>query len=229
MNPVAIEYGLMILRWIHFFSGVTWIGLLYYFNFIQGSFFAEIDAQTKTVATAKLVPRALLYFRYAALFTFLAGVLILGLKGHQAGFGIYSTSWGLSILVGSLLGTVMFLNVWLVIWPNQKIVIASAQQVLAGGTANPEAAAAGARALLASRTNTMFSGPMLLFMGIASHFSFAIGENQTPVWATVLAIVALLELNALKGKLGPLTTVRGVIHCAAALAIVLFCVVRFLA
>ncbi len=229
MNPVVVDYSLMVLRWIHFFVGVTWIGLLYYFNFIQGAFFAEIDGPTKNIAISKLVPRALLYFRMAALYTFLAGVLILGLKGHQAGFGIYSTSWGVSILVGSLLGTIMFLNVWLIIWPNQKIVIANANQILAGGAPNPAAAAAGARALLASRTNTMFSGPMLLFMGMASHFSFSLSGNSTPLWAAVLVVVGALELNAIKGKLGPMTTVRGVIHCAFALAIVLFAVVKFLA
>ncbi len=228
MNSTAMEYVQLILRWVHFFTGVTWIGLLYYFNFVQGPFFAEADANTKNVAFSKLVPRALLYFRWAAMYTFLAGLLILGLKGHLAGMDIYSTSWGLCILTGSLLGTIMFLNVWLIIWPNQKILIANANAVLAGQAANPAAAAAGAKATLASRTNVLFSGPMLLFMGMASHYAFSVEGGATVRWVVLLVIIGALELNAIKGKLGPLTTVRGVIHCAIALAVVLFAVVKFL-
>ncbi len=223
------ELILMVLRWIHFLVGVTWIGLLYYFNFIQGSFFAEADANTKNVAIVKLVPRALWYFRWAALYTFLAGVLILGYKGHMAGFGIYSTSWGVNILIGALMGTFMFLNVWLIIWPNQKIVIANATNILAGKPADPAAAAAGAKATLASRTNTLFSGPMLLFMGMASHYNYAVKGNLTVLWIAILVIVGGIELNAIKGKTGPMTTVKGVIHCSVALAVVLFLVVKFLA
>src|SRR5256885_15981569 len=69
-----------LLRWLHFLSGITWIGLLYYFNFVQGPFFAEADASTKSVATQKLVPRALWWFRWAAALTFLSGLAILGLR-----------------------------------------------------------------------------------------------------------------------------------------------------
>ncbi len=100
--------GLMfIFRWIHFLAGITWIGVLYYFNFIQGPFFNEIDAPTKSTAVQKLVPRALWWFRWGAMFTFFSGWLIIGLKGHNAGFEIYSTSWGIMILSGATLGTLM--------------------------------------------------------------------------------------------------------------------------
>jgi uncharacterized membrane protein len=229
MSFLLSDLFLVIVRWIHFFSGVTWIGLLYYFNFIQGSFFAEIDGPTKNIAISKLVPRALLYFRWAALYTFLAGAYILMAKGHQAGFGIYTTSWGVNILIGALMGTLMFLNVWLIIWPNQKIVIANATNLIAGKPADPAAAAAGAKATLASRTNTLFSGPMLLFMGMASHFNYAVTGNLTVLWIAILVIVGAIEINAIKGKTGPMTTVRGVIHCSFALTIILFAVVKFLA
>src|SRR5213593_4545583 len=162
-----------LLRWIHFLSGITWIGLLYYFNFVQGPFFAEADGPTKSAATQKLVPRALWWFRWGAVFTFLSGVAILGLRRAS-----WSDPWGMTILSGAAFGTLMFLNVWLVIWPKQKIVIANAVATAGGGQANPAAAGAGRRAFLASRTNVVFSFPMLFFMGAASHFPLNATGNR---------------------------------------------------
>ena len=158
-------------RWIHFLAGITWIGLLYYFNFVQVPFFAETEAPVRSGAIAKLVPRALWWFRWGAMFTFLSGLAIILLRIVQGGGAVMSTSWGVTISIGALLGILMFLNVWLIIWPNQKIVIASTQAVLAGGQADPAAAGAGAKAFVASRTNTLFSIPMLFFMAAASHLT----------------------------------------------------------
>ena len=124
-------------RWIHFFAGIAWIGLLYYFNFVQTEYFKEADPAAKASAISKLVPRALGWFRYGALFTFLSGLALAGFLGAATNF---------YISIGMLLGTLMFLNVWLIIWPNQKTVIASNEQVLAGGEPMPEAAAALGRA-----------------------------------------------------------------------------------
>ena len=138
-----------LLRWGHFLAGITWIGLLYYFNFVQGEWFKETEANVKSAAIQKLVPRALWWFRWAAMLTFLTGLLIILLKGHQGGWGIFTTSWGITILTGATLGTLMFLNVWLIIWPSQKVVIASAVQVAGGGQAIPEAPARAAKAGLA--------------------------------------------------------------------------------
>src|SRR6185503_1869849 len=105
---------------LHFFFGVTWIGHLYYFNFVQGAFFAETDAATKSNAIQKLVPRALWWFRWGAMWTLVTGLVMLLAKGHQAGgMEIYSTSWGVAILTGGLFGLTMWANVWFVIWPNQ--------------------------------------------------------------------------------------------------------------
>src|SRR4051812_36932736 len=171
----SVDGLLFVLRWLHFFFGITWIGLLYYFNFVQGPFFAETDASTKSNAIQKLVPRALWWFRWGAMFTMLTGITYLGIKGHQNGHAIYATSWGVSIVTGAVLGLLMWANVWFIIWPNQKIVIASATQAAKGGKAIPEAAAAGARAGVASRTNTLFSIPMLFFMGAASHLPIEMG------------------------------------------------------
>ncbi len=96
--------GLMILRWLHFMFGITWIGLLYYFNFGQGAFFAEADAATKSAATQKLVPRALWWFRWGAMGTFVVGLLILLNNWMLLGSGFVSSSYGVSILTGSILG-----------------------------------------------------------------------------------------------------------------------------
>ena len=109
----------------------------------------------------------------------------------------------------------MLANVWRVIWPNQQIVIANAVATAGGGQANPAAAGAARRAFLASRTNVVFSFPMLFFMGAASHFTLPAGGNRG-LWAVVLlVIIALLEINALVGTTGPtkkpIETVRGVI------------------
>jgi uncharacterized membrane protein len=221
---------MFILRWFHLFFGITWIGLLYYFNFVQGAFFAETDAATKSNAIQKLVPRALWWFRWAAMFTMLTGVFYLTSKGHRDGHAIYTTSWGISIILGAVLGLVMWFNVWFVIWPNQKIVIQSTTQVAQGGKALPEAAAAGAKAALASRHNVLFSIPMLFFMGAASHLPVAVNPaaNLGVLTAVYAIIIAGLEFNALKGKMGPLTSVKGVIHCGFALAVVFYLLLELL-
>ena len=212
---------LFVLRWIHFLAGVTWIGLLYYFNFVQGPFFAETDATTRSNATQKLVPRALWWFRWSAALTFLSGVVVLALRRAS-----WSDPWGLTILTGAAFGTVMLANVWRVIWPNQRIVIANAVATAGGGQANPAAAGAARRAFLASRTNVVLSFPMLFFMGAASHFTLPAGGHRG-LWAVVLlVIIALLEINALVGTTGPakkpIETVRGVIVTGVITALVVY-------
>ncbi|HXH32132.1 MAG TPA: urate hydroxylase PuuD [Bacteriovoracaceae bacterium] len=215
---------IMILRWIHFFAGVAWIGHLYYFNFVQGAFLAEVDAPVKNVTLAKLAPRALWWFRWGAMFTFLSGMAMLSIVGKDLAGDFFQTPYGIYIYTGSLMGLLMFLNVWLIIWPRQKVIVASALSVIGGGAANPEAAKLGPGALLASRTNVLFSIPLLFFMGASRHLSLSIPENFSPaaVLGVVTAVILLLELNAIKGKLGPMTTVKGVIHCGLALLVVLY-------
>ena len=215
----AKEIILFLFRWGHVLFGITWIGMLYYFNFVQAEYFKEADPAALPDAKAKLAPRALWWFRWGAMFTFLTGLIMLGIRGSGV---------TLDITIGSVMGILMFLNVWLIIWPNQKIVIASNEQIKAGGEAKPEAAAAAPKAGLASRTNTLFSIPMLFFMGSSAHFSHGgLAGNSTPLIAA-LAIIAVLELNAIFGKQGPLTTVRGVIGCGFALTAVLVALVEFL-
>src|SRR5438552_16509006 len=183
-EPMALassEGWLLLLRWIHFLAGITWIGLLYYFNFVQTPFFAETDAGVRSGAIQRLVPRTLWWFRWGAMFTFLSGWLIILHRMGQGGF--FAGSYGWAILTGGLLGTIMWANVWFVIWPKQQIVIQNAVDVAAGKPANPAAAAAGARGGLASRTNVVFSIPMLLFMGSASHFPMPMPSSAPVFWA----------------------------------------------
>lgn len=200
-------------RWAHVLVGITWIGLLYYFNFVQVPAFAEFDAGSRNVAVDKLASRALWWFRWAAAATFAFGIMILLLqqgtddKPLLFDMDYYKTPSGISILTGVLLGITMFFNVWLVIWPGQKVVIANARNVIAGGEADPNAAAVGRKALLASRQNTIFSFPMLFFMVGTSHFFSGFGfdtsqgQNRAFYWVFVIVMWSLLEANCL-GYLG---------------------------
>src|SRR6266436_5413918 len=206
-----------LLRWLPYLGGITWIGLLYYFNFVQGPFMAEADPAAKSTATQKLLPRALVWFRGGAIVTFLTGLAILGKRLGESplGAGAWSTPWAITILTGALFGTLMFFNVVLVIWPKQQIVIASAKAAASGGQANAAAPVAARRAFLASRTNVVFSIPMLFFMGAASHFTLPAGGNQAAYWASVIVVAALLEINALTATTGtttkPIEKITGVI------------------
>ena len=201
MEIFTQQGGEFLSRWAHYLSGVTWIGLLYYFNFVQVPAFADFEAGARTEAIRKLVPRALWWFRWAAVLTVLSGLSILAFSPLYRIDGIWKTPVGYSISTGILLALVMFANVWGVIWPNQRIVISSAEGVAAGREADPAAAAAGRKALLASRTNVVFSIPMLFFMAATSHFagSFDLAEGgKRATYAVVaLLLVVALELNAL--------------------------------
>jgi len=192
--------GVILSRWAHCLAGITWIGILYYFNFVQVPSFAAFDAGARNEATAKLVPRALWWFRWGAMLTLLSGISILAFQDQFDG-DYFKTPSGVSIATGILLALVMFSNVWFVIWPAQKRVIANAQNVLAGGEADPAAAGFGRRGLLASRTNTLFSIPMLFFMAATSHFApfhtAASSGKRGSFLGIMVFITAILELNAL--------------------------------
>jgi uncharacterized membrane protein len=220
---------LFLFRWLHFLSGVAWIGMLWYFNFVQTPFFgSELGGGVKGAMTRGLVPNALWWFRWGAMFTFLTGLTIIlmmwGMRGMNLG-SPYMTK----ILTGGLMGTLMWANVWFVIWPAQKVVIASAEQIAGGGQAIPEAAARGARAGTASRINTLFSIPMLFFMGSASHLpSFLLEPSLAVYWLVALVVILAVEAQALIGPglatQKPLTSVSGTIHAGLALTLVLYVV-----
>jgi hypothetical protein len=230
MDIVTSLYGWeFLLRYFHFLAGVAWIGVLWYFNLIQTPFFGtELGGQAKSAMTRGLVPNALWWFRWGAMFTFLTGWTIVLLKLHSGvslGDG-YMTR----ILTGGIMGTFMWANVWFVIWPAQQVVIANAEKVAAGGEADPAAAARGARAGLASRTNTLFSIPMLFFMVAAANLPQLatpdVGGGVALYWICALVVILAVEANALIGPglstQKPLASVRGTLHAGVILAIVLY-------
>jgi uncharacterized membrane protein len=227
-----------VFAWIHFLAGVAWIGLLYYFNLVHGAYMAEAPAEAKPGAVRMLLPRALFWFRWGAVFTLLSGLAIIaakmGVSVHNGGTAgdVMKSSWGAGISLGATLGIFMFLNVWLVIWPNQKVVIASANAVAGGGQADPKAADAGARAFLASRANFLFSIPMLFFMG-NHRLNFFSGENGGPKMSVgvplgiCLALIVLFEVIALTGKrnAGPAKMLEkhvAVIHIGLVLTLIFY-------
>lgn len=213
-----MDYVEFLFRWGHLLFGITWIGMLYYFNFVQGGYFKAATPEALADAKAKLAPNALWWFRWGAMFTFITGVVLLGLIGNRV---------NAYIIVGALMGTFMFLNVWLVIWPNQQIAL---------GMKSGDGPAAAAKALLASRTNTLFSGPMALGMLASVHYpspvssvggqAIAVNGASLGLWISI-AIVLALEANALFGKQGPMASVKGVIHCSIALALILGATLQF--
>ena len=144
-------------RWLHILAGIMWIGLLYYFNFVQVPALAEAAKDnTGGGITKHVAPRALFYFRWGALVTWLAGATILGAHFLEAFLFMKPTYYPIG--VGAWLGTIMLFNVWVLIWPNQ-------QKILGFKSAtDAEKAKARRVAFLASRTNTMLSIPMIFFM-----------------------------------------------------------------
>lgn len=202
-------------RWFHVIAGVTWIGLLYYFNFVQGEYFKEAEASAKADATAKLAPRALWWFRWGAMLTLLTGLYLIAIMGK--GVNQYIT-------LGAVMGIFMFLNVWLVIWPAQKIVT---------GIVPGDIAKAAPKAGLASRTNTLFSMPMLFGMLGSKHGAFSTagfeGINFSDMGFVIpLALIVALQINALIGRMGPMASVMGVIHMSLLLTAAIFGLVHFL-
>ena len=181
-------------RSLHVLFGIAWIGLLYYFNFVQAEYVKIADPDAKADVFKKLAPNALWWFRWAALFTFLTGVILL----HQIYVRI-----GTEIILGATMGTIMMLNVWGIIWRNQKIVL---------GMKEGDAAAAGAKAGLASRTNTLFSVPMLMYMVYSVHGgNVGMGISMNALYVG-LGIILAIEANAIWGKMVPaITSVRAVI------------------
>ena len=140
-------------RWLHVLSGVMWIGILYYFNFVQIPNMPNIPDDQKPAITKVIAPEALFWFRWAAMSTIVTGLILAWLNGYLVD----------AITIGMWLGTIMWFNVWFIIWPNQKIALGMVEADAAGK------AAAGRTAMLFSRTNTLLSIPMLYCMVAAQN------------------------------------------------------------
>jgi uncharacterized membrane protein len=197
-------------RMAHVIVAIMWMGLLWFFNFVQVPSFAEMEVAARNNALDKLTWRALWWFRWAAMATVVFGLLIIAVEGgsnYAYNGDFWRSTAGVTLLIGILFGFIMLYNVWMVIWPAQQIVIANARNVQAGGEADPNAPAAGRAGAMASRQNTIFSLPLLVFMVGASHFySFAHFHNfpsnpKVGLWLLYLligvAVAAVLEANAL--------------------------------
>jgi uncharacterized membrane protein len=165
-NPAGLDaiFWQAVFRWMHVFFGILWIGLLYYFNFVQIRVMPQIPAELKPGVSKYIAPEALFWFRWAALATWLMGIIL----AINRGFLIQAFSLGATegfavpghtfIGIGMWLATIMFINVWGVIWPNQKIALGIVE-------ADADAKAKAARtAMLFSRINTLLSIPMLVTM-----------------------------------------------------------------
>jgi uncharacterized membrane protein len=201
---------LQVLRWTHFFFGIAWIGHLYYFNFVQGHAEKALAGDQKKVVVPNFRGRAIWWFRWGAMITFLTGILYIlyqEVVARQSFFGGWlsfseggagpSNIW---ILFGGLLGTVMWYNVWFKIWPRQQIIIAS----VAGQREKPaDFDALVAAAGKFSRINTYLSVPMLFGMGGRSHFPVAKTWLEAIVWMAGVFAVGLFIAHHLLTKVGP--------------------------
>ena len=160
-------------RWLHIVAGVMWIGLLYYFNFVQVPAMAAANADKDGPGPAAIgkyvAPRALFWFRWSALATWLTGAAYLAMAPQYSLHGAFTLGIGAhnvsltAIGFGAWLGTIMLLNVWGLIWPNQKKILGMVP------ASDAEKATARRVAFLASRTNTLLSIPMLMFMQAGAH------------------------------------------------------------
>lgn len=184
----------LIVRWLHVIAGITWIGHLYFFNLVNVPLQGSLDDAAKKAVNPQLMPRALWWFRWGAMVTFLAGLALFVLTYfYTPGVGLGATSLlmetgrmtqrAMWILFGMLLGTVMWFNVWFIIWPIQK-------KLLTGKASPEEAPKLRKLAALTSRVNTFLSGPMLFAMLAPSHYGamsfpalgMAIGVGVLAVW-----------------------------------------------
>ena len=193
-------------RAFHILFGIAWIGLLYYFNFVQTEYVKIADPDAKADFMKKLAPNALWWFRWAAFFTFLTGLIL---------FYQITARIGTEIILGATMGTLMMLNVWGIIWRNQKIVL---------GMKDGDVPAAAAKAGLASRTNTLFSVPMLMYMVYSAHAqgSYLVLDDWNMTSLIIgLAIIFAIEANAIWGKMLPaIASVKAVITSSFVLAVI---------
>lgn len=194
----------LLVRWLHVIAGIIWIGHLYFFNFVNVPLQGVLDDATKKAVNPKLMPRALWWFRWGAMITFLAGLVLFTLTYMYTpgqGFGsngLFRDAEGLTgravwILFGMLLGFIMWFNVWMIIWPTQK-------KLLSGQVPADQIAAARKKAGFFSRVNTYLSGPMLFGMLAPAHYGAV--NPLTLVVASVLGSIAIWHSISVSSKVG---------------------------
>ena len=194
----------LLLRWIHVIAGIAWIGHLYFFNFVNIPFQGTIGADVKKTVNPQLLTRALWWFRWGAMTTFISGLLLFTqlYMYSDSSFGpteVFMNAQGLTgraiwILMGMLFGTIMWINVWFIIWPAQKKILTGVRDGVPASPALPK------RAALASRTNTYLSAPMLFGMLAANHYGAI--NVVTAVIAIALGLVAIWWAYKTSPKVG---------------------------
>lgn len=202
----AIDWVNFGLRWFHVWFGIVWLGHLYFFNFVNANTMPKLDGPTKKLVVPQLMPRALFWFRWGAAITWISGILLLGLVYfHQQAFwetkvnvaGALTgnatektiSGRGIWILAGVLFGTVMAFNVWFIIWPLQKVIIAATRDGKAG---EADIQAKVKTAAMASKINTYLSLPLLAMM-VSNHFTILYSNNNW-MWSLPATIVVGLAL-----------------------------------
>jgi uncharacterized membrane protein len=195
-------------RWLHVIAGITWIGHLYFFNFVNIQFQTAIDDATKKTVNAPLILRALWWFRWGAMITFLSGLILFTMNYMYVpglGFGpseLWSDAAGLTgravwISIGMLCGFIMWFNVWMIIWPTQR-------RLFSGAVPADQVPAARKKAALASRINTYLSGPMLFGMLAAPHYGAANFLTILVFVAIAVAFIFLAYKMSFKAGTAPL-------------------------
>lgn len=188
MSPETSATVQLLLRWFHIFASIVWIGHLYFFNFVNVPFQGVLEKELKPRVNPPLLLRALWWFRWGAMLTVLFGLMLFAMLYWPGGGYLWDADGGMSrrgmwMLLGGLLGIIMWVNVWFVIWPAQKKIIGG---MTSGTPAPPEVPK---RALLFSRINTFLSAPMLVGMIAASHQDV---WSVMPAWAHGVFIVIVL-------------------------------------
>jgi uncharacterized membrane protein len=217
----------LLIRFVHLLAGVTWVGLLYYLSFIQPRFLSgELGAPARSPVLRGLLPDAMWWVRWAAMFSFLSGWTIVLMK---LGYARASLDMGYMtrILTGAAVGTLMWANVWFLVWPAQRVVVRSAERVAAGGEAIREAAARADRAAVASRVNALLSIPVLFFMASASHLpSFSAGPSALLYWLIAGVLLLAVETPALIAAGSPihkpLASIPGTVYAGVGLTLLLY-------
>jgi len=194
----------LLLRWLHVLFGIIWIGHLYFFNFVNVPLQGSLDDAAKKAVNPKLMPRALWWFRWGAMLTFIIGMVLFTttyMYTPGVGFGpssVFSDAEGLTgratwILIGMVFGFIMWFNVWFVIWPTQKA-------LLTGKVPADQIAAARKKAGLFSRINTYLSGPMLFGMLAPSHYGSI--NIVTAVVAILVGLAVIYHFIKISPKTG---------------------------
>jgi len=185
-------------RWFHVFFGILWIGLLYFFNFVNGPFTKTLDADAKKKVVPELMPRALFFFRWGAMLTFIFGLILFFLNYSPNNWANFNGVRGHWISLGMLFGTIMWFNVWFIIWPAQRKII---NGVKTGSPAAPEIAN---RAMWASKMNVYLSIPLVFSMLAAG--SLSPFKHDDWYWYVIVIVIGFAAANGLYKRAAKVST-----------------------